>query len=145
MAVTVKKVTLWRGEVENQPGLLARTLQPFANAGIDLQVVMGYRYPGNETRAAVEVYPVSSKKSVAAAQSAGLSVSSIPSLMVEGDNRVGLGYVMAKAIAEAGINMSFLVAQVVGRKYSALLGFESDTDRDQAAALLRKAVKARKK
>ena len=46
MAVTVKKAMLWRKEVDNRPGMLASTLQPLAEAGADLQVVMAYRYPG---------------------------------------------------------------------------------------------------
>ena len=44
MAVTVKKITLWRKELENQTGTLARALEPLAGVGIDLQVVMGYRH-----------------------------------------------------------------------------------------------------
>lgn len=43
MAVTVKKAVLWRKEVESQPGVLAATLKPLAEAGADLQIVMGYR------------------------------------------------------------------------------------------------------
>ena len=38
---------------------------------------MGYRYPGNESRAAVELYPVTGRKVTAAATEAGLAVSSI--------------------------------------------------------------------
>lgn len=145
MAVTVKKVTLWRSEVENKPGILANVLEPLANAGADLQVVMGYRYPGNESKAAIELYPVSGKKSTAAAQAAGLSASSIPTLLVEGDNKAGLGYAIAKAIADAGINMSFLVAQVMGNKYSAIFGFETDADAHKAATLIKKATASKKK
>jgi ACT domain-containing protein len=44
MAVSVKKVTLWRTEVENKPGTLAKILAPLAEAGADLQVVMGYHH-----------------------------------------------------------------------------------------------------
>ena len=72
--------------------------------------------------AAIELHPVSCKKSVAAAQSAGLAPSSISTLLVEGDNRPGLGHAIAKAIGDAGINVSFVMAQVVGRRYSALFG-----------------------
>ena len=53
MPVAVKPITLWRKEVDNQPGILAQTLEPFAKGGADLHVVMGYRYPGNETKAAM--------------------------------------------------------------------------------------------
>ena len=35
MPVTVKKILLWRKEVDNQAGALARTLEPLAKAGAD--------------------------------------------------------------------------------------------------------------
>ena len=62
MAVTVKEITLWRREIENQPGTLARVLEPLAKSAADVQVLMAYRYPGDETRGAVEVFPISGKK-----------------------------------------------------------------------------------
>ena len=145
MAVTVKKAMLWRSEVDNQAGALARTLEPLAGAGADLQVVMGYRYPGNETKATIELYPVSGKKSAAAAQSAGLAASPLPALLVQGDNKAGLGHTIAKAMGDAGVNISFLVAQVVGRKYSAIFGFETDADASKATALIKKATASKRK
>ena len=145
MAVTVKKATLWRREVENKTGVLATVLEPLAAAGTDLQVVMGYRYPGNESKAAIELYPLSNKKAMTAAQAAGLSASSIPTLLVEGDNKPGLGYVIAKTLADADINLSFLVAQVIGGKYSAVFGFETTADADKATTLIKKATAAKKK
>jgi hypothetical protein len=145
MSVTVKQITLWRVEVENKPGVLARTLESLAATGADLQVVMGYRYPGGGEKAAIEVYPVTTKKSVAAAQAAGLGASSISTLLVEGDNKPGLAHAVAKAIGDAGINLGFLVAQVVGRRYSAVVGCESEADAKNAAALIKKATAARKK
>jgi hypothetical protein len=144
MAVTVKKIVLWRREVENKPGVLAETLEPLAGAGADLQVVMGYRFPGSESQAAIEVYPVSGKKLTAAAQEAGLSASSIPTLLVEGDNKPGLGHTIARAIADAGINLGFLVAQVIGRRYSAVIGFEDESDARKAAALIKKVTSSKK-
>jgi hypothetical protein len=140
MAVTVKKIVLWRTEVENRPGALAGTLESLASAGADLQVVMAYRYPGEESKAAVELYPVTAMKSVAAAKEAGLAASSIPAYLVEGDNRPGLGHAISKAIADEGINMVFVVAQVVGRKYSAVFGFESEADATKGAAAIKKAA-----
>src|SRR5438105_15920239 len=118
MAVTVKKIALWRKEVENQPGTLANALAPLANAGADIHVVMAYRFPGAESKAAIELYPVTGEKSAAAAGEAGFSASVIPALLVEGDNRAGLRYATAAAIADAGINVDVLVAQVAGRNSS---------------------------
>lgn len=145
MPVTVKKVVLWRRELDNRPGALATVLEPLASAGADLQIAMGYRFPGNETRAAVELAPVTGKKAAAAAQRAGLQPYGIPTLIVTGDNRAGLGYALSQGMADAGINMAFLVAQVLGKKYSAVFGFENDADADRAVAVIKNASKARKK
>ena len=57
MAVTVKKITLWRKEVAHEAGALAGVLEPLAQAGSNLRLVMGYTIPGESSRAAIEVYP----------------------------------------------------------------------------------------
>ena len=145
MALAVKRITLWRCEADNRPGVLASTLEPLAESKADLKVVMGYRLPGQETRAAIEVHPVSGKKGTAAAQAVGLTESAIPTLLVEGDNRPALGHALAKAIADANINLSFVLAQVVGRRYSAVLGFENDGDAARAVGIVRKAVAAKRR
>ena len=140
MAITLKKITLWRKEVDNKPGAVADTLALLAQAGTDLQAVMGYRYPGDQGKAAIELHPVSGKKAIEAARSAGLAASPIPTVLVQGDNRPGLGHTIAKALGDAGINLSFVLAQVVGRKYAAVFGFENDSDAAKAIALIRKAT-----
>ena len=146
MPVTVKSISLWRKEVVNQVGVLARTLEPVSKAGANLRVLMGYRYPGDATKAALELFPVAGKKVAAAASEAGLVASSIPTLLVEGDDKPGLGQAIAEAIAEARVNMTFFVAQTIGRKFSAVLGFETEADAKTAAPLIKKtAVASRKK
>ncbi len=140
MAVTVKKVTLWHVEVQNKPGVLGEVLGPLADAGADLRVVMGYRY-GNEGKAAIELCPISGKKSQSAAKAAGLSASSIPTLLVEGDDRPGLGHAIARAIGEAGINLGFLVAQVIGTRFSAVIGFNDEEASRKATSLIKKAAR----
>jgi len=145
MAVTVKSIKLWRTEVENKPGELARILSPLVAAGSDFQVVMGYRFPGNESKAAIELYPVSGKKATAAASAAGLQAAEIPCLLVEGDNKPGVAQTIAKSIADAGINMSFVVAQTVGKRYSGIFGFDNDADTRKATAVIKKAAAGRKK
>ncbi len=145
MPVTVKSISLWRKEVENQVGTLAHTLESVAKAGANLHVLMGYRYPGEGTKAAIELYPVAGKKVTTAASEAGLSASSIPTLLVKGDDKPGLGLAIAQAIAGAGVNMTFFVAQVIGQKFSAVLGFETEADAKAAAPLIKKAAASRKK
>src|ERR1700674_4884314 len=70
MALTVKKITLWRGKVDNRPGTLAEVLAPAATARTDLKVVMGYRERG-EAQAVIELFPVGGKKLTTAMASAG--------------------------------------------------------------------------
>ena len=90
MAVSIRKVTLWRTEVEHRPGALADLLEPLAAAGADLQIVMGYRIPGHKGRAVIEVAPVGNRKVARAAEEGGLAPGGAPTLLVLGDNRPGL-------------------------------------------------------
>ena len=139
MAVTVRRVTLWRSEVDNRPGALSRVLAPLAGAAADLQIAMGYRIPGQESRAVLELAPVSGRAAVAAAEGSGLSRSDIPTLVVEGDNAPGMGLRQSQALAAAGINIAFLIAQVMGRRFSAVFGFESAEEATRAQAILKRA------
>ncbi len=141
MALSVKKVTLWRTEVANRPGSLSRILGPLAESGADLQIVMGYRFPGDEQNAAIEVAPVSGKKVAKAAGEAGLSACPIPALVVQGDNKPGMGHAVAEALAAAEINVAFLVAQVLDGRFSAVIGFDDEAASAKATPLIKKAAK----
>jgi hypothetical protein len=82
---------------------------------------------------------------IAAASEAGLSASSIPTLLVEGDDKPSLGFAIAQAIAEAGVNMTFFVAQSIGRRFSAVLGFATEAAAKTAALLIKKTTASKKK
>lgn len=142
MAVRVRAITLWRVETDNKPGTLAQTLQPLAAAGADLQVVMGYRLPGDHARAAIEIFPVTGARALAAAQAVGLSEAEINALHVEGDNRVGVGHAIAKALADAGMNIDFFLAQVSGPRYTTVIGFGGREDADRAIPLIKRVAAA---
>jgi hypothetical protein len=60
--------------------MLADILGPLAEAGADLQVVMANRYPDGTETADIELHPVSGRKPVVAAKTAGLAQSPIPTL-----------------------------------------------------------------
>jgi hypothetical protein len=141
MAISVRKIILWRTEVDNKPGALADAIQPPAQAGAALKIVMGYRQPKAEGNAAIEVFPITGRKAAAAAGAAGLKPAPIPALLVEGDDRQGLGHAIAQAIAGAGINIAFFMAQVIGRKFAAVIGFETEDDARKAMPQIRKAGK----
>ena len=141
MAVTIKKVTLWRTEVENKPGALSGVLAPLAEVWRRFAGGDGLSISGRQAQGHDRGCPVSGKKSAAAASKAGLAASAIPTLLVQGDNRPGLGHAIAQAIAEARINVAFLVAQVIDTQFSAVIGFASEAASKRAAALIKNAVK----
>lgn len=145
MAVTVKKVQLWRTELTNKAGTLAKALEPIAQAGADLTVVMGYVFPGNAKKAALEVYPVTTAKAQTAARKAGLKpATDIPCLLIEGDNRAGIGHQMTSALSNAKINLGFFVVQVIGNRFTGVIGFDKEADLKRGEAIIKSAVKAGK-
>jgi hypothetical protein len=136
MAVRVKNVTVWRKEVAHAPGELARALRPLAEAGANLQVIMAY---AEGDRGIVEVCPISGKKATDAAKRAGFVASDKPTLLIEGNDRPGLGFRIASAIADKGISISFDVTQVIAKKYSAIYGFQTEDDARAAASAIKRA------
>jgi hypothetical protein len=138
MALTVKRITLWRTDVENVPGVLANTLEPLASAGANLRLVMGYRFPQTPERSAIEIAPVTGKRVTEAAQRAGLAPSDIPCLLIEGDDRPGLGAEIGRACAQAGINIAFLMAVALGRRFTAAMGFPDEAAAKGAAQAIKK-------
>jgi hypothetical protein len=142
MPVRVKPITLWRTEVEHRQGELARTLEPLAAVRANLQAVMGYRLPGDRARAAIEIFPVAGARTLAAAQAAGLREAPISAIAVEGDDRPGLGHALAKALADAGINLDFFVGLATGGRHATVIGFETREDADRALPLIKRAAAA---
>ena len=58
-----------------------------------------------------------------------------------GNSAIGrTSHAITSALALAGINLDFLVAQVVGKRYSLVIGFDSEADRKRAAALIKRAA-----
>ena len=145
MSVSVKPIQLWRRELENRPGELALVLEPLAEVGADLRIVMGYRYPGNESRAAVELFPIRGKKATAAASQAGLTAGQIAALLVRGDSKPGVGHAITRALADAGINLDFLVGQQIGGRFAFVLGFDNDEQTAKAAEIIADATGKKKK
>jgi hypothetical protein len=77
MAITVKKTFLWKKELDNHPGAMAEALEPLAEGGADLHLVMVYRFP-DAHKGAIEVHPISGRKLISIAKSAGLAPSPVP-------------------------------------------------------------------
>ena len=94
-ALKVRKGTMWRSQIEDTPGTFAKKLEPFAKAGQSLQVVAGWSTSSATEKgvAYMEIFPVTDEKGKQCAKEAGLhEVTDSVCLIVEGDDRPGLGY-----------------------------------------------------
>ena len=58
---------------------------------------------------------------------------------VEGSDKPGLGGRIARAVADAGINMRGLTAAVVGTNFVAYFGFDNQADADKAIGAIKSA------
>jgi len=77
-----------------------------------------------------------------AAETAGFKrASGLVGLRVEGPNKPGDAYEVAKLLSGAGINIRGVSASVIGAKYVQIMAFDSAVDADKAASVLRGAGK----
>ena len=150
----VTKAEVWAGDIEDQPGGLARVLEAMAGAGGSIECVVARRQQGatgqgemgggmndgSSTRGRGDVFvsPVRGKRMQDAARQAGLTpADDMATLRIEGPDQPGLGGRVTRAIAEANVNMRGLTAAVIGRHFVAYLGFDSTADAEKAAKAIR--------
>jgi hypothetical protein len=142
MAYTIKKVSVWAGEITDRPGGLGEKLSALSNAGANLEFLVSRRAPDKPGTGVVFVTPVTGAKQKKAAQEAGLSTTdSLHSVRVEGPDRAGLGMRMTSALADASINLRGVSAAALGRRTVTYLAFDSGDDADAAIRALKKALK----
>jgi hypothetical protein len=140
-ALKIRKGSMWRAQIEDTPGTFAKKLEPFAKAGQNLQVVAGWSTASAAQKgvAYMEIFPVTDETGKQCAKEAGLhEVTDSVCLIVEGDDRAGLGYAMAKAVADAGVNVRFAMCQSIGKQFQGCFGFHSDAEAQKAQAVLSK-------
>jgi len=140
MAYSVSKVDIWSGDIEDRAGGLAAKLDPLADAGADLMVVIARRQPHIPGKGVVFLGPVTGAKAQKAAAAAGLRKANfLASLRVEGPNKPGEGRRLTRRLADAGLSFRGLSAAVVGNKFVAFLAFDTAAEADNAARVLRAA------
>lgn len=141
MAVSIKRIRLWRTDVPSRPGALAEALEPLAQGNADLKVVRVRTTHAGAGRLTIEVYGGEGKRAAMVARGAGFSLVPSTTVRLQGDNRPGLAYAVANAVAWAGIGVCDLDAEVVGKRYSAILTFNSEADAEKAVAVIRKVTR----
>jgi hypothetical protein len=142
MPYEISKVDVWTRAIDDRTGSLATTLEPLANAGIDLVFLIARRRTLVPGKGVVFLGGVTGAKGEKAAAAAGFQkATDIAGLRVEGPNKPGDCFHVTRMLADAGINLRGVSASVIGKKYVLILGFDSAADADRATKLLRGAGK----
>jgi hypothetical protein len=145
MSLTVTKVDVWAAQIEDQPGGLAKVLGAVADAGANLECVVARRDPAKTGKGVAFLTPVKGANVKKAAQAEGLvPAEKLATLKVEGNDAPGLGSRITSTIAKAGVNLRGVSGAVVGRKFVAYLGFDTDADAAKAARALKSLAPAKK-
>ena len=138
MGLKVSNVDVWAATIEDRTGGLAEKLAPLSAAGASLEFVIARRTPEQPGKGVVFVTPLQGGEQVKAATDAGfLRSGSLHSVRIEGPDRPGLGGMMAKALANAGINLRGLSAAAIGRKFVCYLALDTAEDAERAVRTLK--------
>lgn len=134
----VERVDTWAAAIADQPGGLAEKLAALRAAGCNLTFVMARRAPDEPGTGVVFVTPIKGNTQCRAARKTGFrKTASLHALRVEGLDRKGLGAQITEALAAKGINLRGISASSLGRKFVAVLAFDSSSDATRAARSLR--------
>lgn len=138
MAYEVNKVDVWTAEIDDRPGALDEKLAALASAEVDLSFLVARRQPHLPGRGVVYVGGVAGAKGTKAATAAGLSkATDIAGVRVVGRNKAGACHELTRRLADAGISLRGVQANVVGSKFALVLALDSAADADKAAKLIR--------
>lgn len=137
MDLLVEREDVWAASVDDKPGELAAKLAALTNAGADLDFIIARRSPEKPGTAVVFVTPLRGDREVRAAATAGFTVtSSLHSIRVEGPNEPGAAARLAKAVAEAGVNMRGFSAATQGTRFVAHVGVDTAEDVEKVIGAL---------
>jgi len=141
MAYEVTKVEVWTREIDDRAGSLVAALEPLAKAGVDLVFMIARRYTHVAGKGVVFVGGIAGPATKAAETAGFKRASGLVGLRVEGPNKPGDAYEVAKLLSGAGINLRGVSATVIGPKYVQIMAFDSAAEADKAASVLRGAGK----
>ena len=133
----VERVDVWVSGLRDRSGALAKAFATLSDAGADLEFVIARRTPTLPGGGVVFFTPIVGEQQEAAARALGADVvDSVQTLRVEGENAAGQGAKVAGALAAAEINMHGFSAAVIGDRFVAYIGFDSEADASKAEAVL---------
>jgi hypothetical protein len=126
MALAIRRIQVWSGEIPDRPGAAAAKLEHLARAGVDLEFVFTRPHRSQADCTVLFLAPITGAEQIKAARAAGLGPALDEAMLcVEGDNRAGIGYEIMSRLAVAGINLRGSSISALGGRFSAYLAFES--------------------
>jgi len=141
MAYVIEEVGVWAGEIEDRPGGVAEKLAALSEAGADLEFVIARRAPEKPGAGVVFVAPIEGEDQQAAATKAGLKkATTLCSLRLKGPDKMGLGAMITKTLAEEGISLRGLSAAALGTDCVVYFAFDTEADADKAKRVLEEAL-----
>jgi hypothetical protein len=126
MALQIRRVQVWTGDLPDRLGAAAAKLELLARAGADLEFVFTRPNPNRQDTSTIFLAPITGPEQIQAARAAELGPSvEVAMLCVEGDNRCGIGYDLMSQLAVAGINLRGLSVSAVGNRFVAYMAFDN--------------------
>ncbi len=137
MAFEITKVDVWAGEIEDHPGALAEKLEVLERAGVNLEFVIVRPSTGLPGTGVLFVAPLHGPQQARAAQEVNLRQAvTMYVLRVTGPDRPGVGAGIARALAEAGLNISGVSAAAINDRCLFYIRLETESDGKRAAQIL---------
>jgi hypothetical protein len=139
MKLQIRKVDVWKAQLDDRPGGLADKLAALSAAKASLDFVLARRMPELPGKAVVFVWPLRGAKQLQAAAAAGFArTRDMFSVRVEGPDQPGAGARIGQALAAEGLNLRGLCATVIGRRFVAYIAADTPEDAARVMAVLRK-------
>ena len=138
MALRVQRVDTWAASIKDRTGSLAAKLGALAKAGVNLEFVVARRAAEKPGTGIVFVTPIKGAAKGRKAREAGFKkTTSLHTVRIEGADRKGCGAKMARALAEAGLNLRGMSAAAMNGKFVAHIALDTAADASKAARILR--------
>ena len=137
MALDIRKIQVWSGEVPDRPGSAAAALERLAQAGADLEFVFTRPHPKKPEYTVIFLAPINGAEQMKAARESGLGPAlDVAMLCVEGENRPGIGYALMSRLAVAGVDLRGISISQVSHRFAAYLAFDNPDTATMALQVL---------
>ncbi len=137
MALEIRKVQVWCGEIEDRPGAAAGKLEQLAQTGADLEFVFTRPHPNKQGASILFLAPISGDEQIQIARAIGLAPAlNAPMLYVQGPNYPGKGFELMSHLAVAEISLKGFSISAAKGEFGAYLAFESQDDTTKAIQVL---------